>query len=777
MKSIKVSEYFRLSKPKYVILKLIPDTSIRNYNSSSIARTINHLGKSLNQRIYKESKYWNIEAPAKCSFMIDIRKSSVEFYFIVPETHEKLLREKITEVWPKITISIVDKVEQFTDEALKYQIHYKSEDPLSLTLDKRCNEPLNSILGVLDIIEEDDRVAVFYNFKPASQRRWVNQWNATYRRFNNNEPLDKEVLGKNYILKLLALTLVEVLEGIFEAVGEVFKKDKKDVNFIELAITNLVGNKGKELSKATLSKKDSIVLDTQIAVISQSKDKGRMINNANAVAQAFHQLNEDNELTYSELKTKRVYYTNYSIGAVNNKMSIEECQNLLELPGRTLLERHKAIDKVNVLESPVPDELAHGYLSLGNVTYKGKEQAAYLRDEYDQGNLPLTVMGPQGSGKSTYFANYAKCANSRGEAVIVIDFIKNCELSEAIKSAVPKDSILELDLSDSRNLQGFGYNEIKFNAEMDDFEVLELANLQAQQTMALIDAINNEGLPLTSKMRRYLSSAANVVFLNQGASIRDVVSCLQDFRKRAEFINKVPSSLKEQLEDEINALIELDDITVVKDKDTKEVITEVTGTKDSKIDGILDRVNLLKEDAKLKYMFNKRLDGNIDLVEEIEKGRVILIKMPEIKFPLQYVKNVLVTYFNTKVWLAAQIRGSMYLKPKRFHIIEDEIYQARTTEKILRDILPQTRKVGSKFVFSCHYLSQIETIKEALKASGSSYMLLQGTDKKNYEELKEELQPYELEDLLNLKQWHSLNLIKYEKGYAKFITHLPAPVN
>jgi shikimate kinase len=646
-----------------------------------------------------------------------------------------------------------------------------------LTLDKRCNEPLNSILNVLDIFEEEDRVAVFYNFKPVSQRRWSNQWNATYKRFNNNEPLDKEVLGRKYIIKLLALTFIEVLEGIFEAVGEVFKKDKKSVSFVELAITNLIGNNKKELSPATIKKKDSIILNTQIAVISESKDKNRMVNNANAVAQAFYQLNEDNELSYSELSTKRIYYTNYSIGTVNNKMSIDECQNLLELPGRTLLERHKAINKVDVLETPVPDELRHGYLNLGNSIYRGNEQPAYLRDEYDQGNLPLTVMGPQGSGKSTFFANYAKFAHSRNEAVIVIDFIKNCELSEAIKSVIPEEDLLELNLGNSKDLQGFGYNEIKFNSDMDDFEILELANLQAQQTMALIDAINNEGLPLTSKMRRYLSSAANVVFLNEGASIRDVVNCLQDYRKRSEFIKKVPESLKEQLEDEINALTELDDITIYKDKDTKDVVQEVTGTKDSKIDGILDRVNLLKEDAKLKYMFNKRLDINIDLVEEIEKGKVILIKMPEVKFPLQYVKNVLVTYFNTKIWLAAQIRGSMYDKPKRFHIIEDEIYQAKTTERILKDILPQTRKVGSKFVFSCHYLSQIETIQEALKASGSSYMLLQGTDKKNYEELKEELKPYELEDLLNLKQYHSLNLIKYEKGYAKFITHLPLPVN
>jgi hypothetical protein len=83
---------------------------------------------------------------------------------------------------------------------------------------------------------------------------------------------------------------------------------------------------------------------------------------------------------------------------------------------------------------------------------------------------------------------------------------------------------------------------------MTEFELLELSNMQAQQTMALVDAINSEGLPLTSKMRRYLSSAANIVFLQESSNIRDVINCLQDYRKRADFISKVPENLKEYLE-------------------------------------------------------------------------------------------------------------------------------------------------------------------------------------------------------------------------------------
>ena len=55
-------------------------------------------------------------------------------------------------------------------------------------------------------------------------------------------------------------------------------------------------------------------------------------------------------------------------------------------------------------------------------------------------------------------------------------------------------------------------------------------------------------------------------------------------------------------------------------------------------------------------------------------------------------------------------------------------------------------------------------------------MLLAGTNKDNYNELKDELYPYELEDLMNLKRYESLNLIKTQNGYAKFITKLPKPI-
>jgi hypothetical protein len=53
---------------------------------------------------------------------------------------------------------------------------------------------------------------------------------------------------------------------------------------------------------------------------------------------------------------------------------------------------------------------------------------------------------------------------------------------------------------------------------------------------------------------------------------------------------------------------------------------------------------------------------------------------------------------------------------------------------------------------------------------------MKGSGKANFNEFKDELAPYTLEDLEALPQYSSLNLINYEEGRAKFVTKLPKPL-
>ncbi|MGL5149651.1 MAG: type IV secretion system DNA-binding domain-containing protein, partial [Clostridium sp.] len=181
-------------------------------------------------------------------------------------------------------------------------------------------------------------------------------------------------------------------------------------------------------------------------------------------------------------------------------------------------------------------------------------------------------------------------------------------------------------------------------------------------------------------------------------------------------------------------------------------------------------------DFKIKFMYNKGLDNNINLSECMDQGKIVLIKMKEGDFPTKMQKNILVTYWISKIWLATQLRGMKHEKPLRANILVDEVFQAPTCMKTLEYILPQSRKFGTKFIFSTQYMKQLDSIFETLEASGSSFMMLTGSTEDDFNHFKSKIESFEFEDLRDMEKFSSLNIIKYSGGYASFITKLPKPI-
>ncbi|QTZ82926.1 lipid A export ATP-binding/permease [Clostridium phage phiCp-D] len=162
--SIPMDKFFNLIKPNYKYLKITPDKSIRNYNSANIAKAIKNTYKTILRHIRMEQKKLWVETSFKVSYLVDIKGGNASFYFLVPEVFLPILQEKIREVWSKATLTIEDHIEEHSKKAECYQITYKKEDALSINVDRKNNEPLNSILSVMDIMKDDDRVTIIYNF-------------------------------------------------------------------------------------------------------------------------------------------------------------------------------------------------------------------------------------------------------------------------------------------------------------------------------------------------------------------------------------------------------------------------------------------------------------------------------------------------------------------------------------------------------------------------------------------------------------------------------------
>ena len=748
MRSMSIYDYLEIKHPSYVYLRIVPSNSIRNYNTDKIISLVAGMYSSVFNRIERINKKLFFRCEAKASYYIYMEKAKVDFYFIVPEPHYLLFKEKIIDAWSnKITIEQVKSIPEFSEDCSKAYQSYSKSDALSLSCDKRNNDLLSGLLNTLYMMRDGDKVGVLYNFIPYRQQQWRSHFDRTMNALKEDFPVTKN--KTQFLISVMAFILDRIMNI---ALSAMFGDKKKKPN--ELII-----------SDCTRRKREQLIVQTQILCLSQSEDIWRERNNLTAVSKAFECLDSDNKLIPCNKKVK-VHFTDSRIrGVPCNLMSVSEAQNLVSCPGRELLEEHKVIESVKVYESPVPEELRHGYISLGMCRYKDSSTEAFLRDNKDQGSFPLVIFGEQGSGKSTYLANYVKDIQSRGEGAIVIDFIKNCELSDAIAKKVRANNLIVLDISDGTCLQGFGYNEIPVGSTKE--EKLQNANKKAEFIELLVDALQTTEGELSSSMSRYLNAAANVVFLSEDASFKDVIRCLENHEYRDKVISSVPEYLCDALDDEISALKELDD---------KNKAGEVSGTRMSRIDGVMHRVNEMKKNYTLKKMFYSDCSSNVDMVRAMDEGKVVLVKIPESHFSTPYVKNVLTTYFFTKVWASMMLRSTQ-ADPKRFHCIVDEIFQAHTAMQLLRDkeILPQTRKWRWKFVLSSQSVNKISLIDETLYSAGASYMFLKGSGKTNFNRFKEELSPYTLEDIESIPQYSSLNLINTEKGRNVFITKLPKP--
>lgn len=777
---MKLSEAIQIVKPGYAYLKLTSNNSVRNQSTYKIARTIVSVYKSIFQRIKIEEtkmvkllgkEFWmgtkySYQRSGKIGYFIYMEKKKIEFYFVVPRQYVSLLEEKLTDVWSGITIEEVMVLPAFSDEALKYQLVYNKEDALSLHTDMRDDDLLRSNLNVTNVLEGGDKIGLFYNFIPTRQHGWKNKYKDTMSKINNYEPIERDKSRGSYIFKYGMLFLTSILNEILGVFKDEKNSDNKDNLFISLMRRV---NKQNDLLPETIKKENATIVKTQILVLSESENVTRKYNSARSLTQSFETISGDNKLISKKCK-KKFDPTNYMLNGVStNYMSDIECSNLISLAGRNILEDYDFIDKIETKETQVPDELQEGKFLIGENTFRGNKQMAHLSDDREFKFLSLILIGPNRSGKSTLIGNLGKNAIESDEVVINFDFIGNCELSNEMSALFPPDKTFNINCDDPDKMQGLGYNEIGVS----DIPFKQYANtkLQTTQLTTLINSTNGSDQPLTTRMEKYLQSAANVVFICNG-SIRNVFEVLQDHKIRHTYISNVPEEQHENLQEYMDTLLELDD------KDKEGI---VDGTRYSRIDGILDRLNKLKANPYMEQMLKLDSTHNFNLVDEFQKAQLINIRMPETMFSTDNEKDVYATYWMTKIWLALQVRKGKFESNrgdmKKVNLFIDELYQVENTERFLTSKLSRLPKFNIKPIISCHYLNQIKHIREELRSANASYMLIAGCDKKNFKELESELYPYKEEDLLNLKRYHSLNLVKTRDGYGKFITKMPKPIH
>ncbi len=756
MYKINNKNFIEIKKDDYIILQIIPTKSNKNNKTDSIASLVN----SMHSKMFTiRNRKLNIKVPLKASYYIHITKSEVTFYFIIPKSSISRFKSKLSEVWKNVEIKEIEKLPINLNECTKYQLFYKMNDALSLNVDKRNNSLLNANMSVLEILESNESAGIFYNFIPTSERESNYFRSRDYidiiNRYKNGENLKK---NKN-IIDLGVITIKILFEIVEDIISNILRSNKND---------NVVIPISKRISSSTERKASSDICKTQTLVVSKSTNKDREEEIAISTCNTFNTIgeDEDNQFIYKKFKGVINIRKPRLLDVKENMTSVEECSNFLALPGADLINQYKNISHNKILEIKIPECLENGEIRIGTVKCKDKYQEAYYSMDEQIKRMSRVLLGSQGAGKDYYMCNLAKDIIKAGRGLIVIDYIDKCQLANNIKSITPTNRLLEIDCTNINQIQAFAYNELKFN-ESDSVESkIAIAMQNAEQLQVLLDSINDNNSQLTPRMLRYLYAASTVVYYkNINSSFKDVIDILTNPKKRMKLINELNKQEKEFLLDEI------DDIKDLNKKTDKNGNIE---NYDTKVDGIIDRISWLKTNMYTKFAFSKDSRNNIDFVDAINKNKVILIKIPEKQFKSKMIRNVLATFFLSKVWLAKQ-EGATEAYTELFI---NEIHQSYNCQLLLENILVEHRKFNLIPTLAMHYLSQCtEKCKKSILGSGASFLLLSGCDPQAYKDLSLQFDRYGYEDssITELERYHALCLIKNEdKGYSAFVAKLPS---
>lgn len=753
--SIKLSKYIEIQKAEYTHIQVIPSKSCRNTNTDKILVLANTMYKKLDRLIRIENKKLIITSKLKLSYYIHITKRCTEFYFIVPTVFYSQVKTKLSETWKNVEIKKVNALPININDCTKYQLSYKLNDVLSLNVDKRSNSLLNANLSVLEILQDDEAVGIFYNFIPMSQKE------QNYFKISSQEALNNFRKGinlkksKNIVdLGVISLKfLVDFINGLLNAFLSAPKNSHNIINPVE-----------KTTSSSTQRKAKSDIIKTQAIICAKSDEKERKKQLCTTTFNTFTSLNGDNELEMEEVKKNIDIYKD-DIKVKYNYTSTLESGKFVNVAGKDIIEQHKNIKHNKLLELRAPKCLEDGEVRIGEVKHKDDKQMTYYSTDEQMKRLGRVLLGPMGAGKDYYMTNMAKDIIKVGRGLIVLDYIDKCQLADNIKAITPIDRLIEINCANPKQLQSFAYDEYKYSDSDREVDKIDICMQKAQQYNMLLDTINDVNSTLTPRMLRYLNAAATIVFrVNQYSSFKDIIDVLKNPTKRDNIISLLPASAKELLQDEI------DDLEELSKRDKKGNIENA----DSKIDGILDRISKLKSSSiytKLSYISEST--NNVDFIKAINEGKVILIKIPAKRFS-KTMRSLLATFFLQKVWIAKE-QGATETQTELFI---NEIHQSYHCQLLMEDILVECRKFNLTPTLAMHYLSQgTKKLKESILASGSSFLLLSGCDKKAYDELKHyfEKDGYSENDLVELDRYNALCLIKNEETqYSSFVCKLPA---
>lgn len=772
---------------RMVTWKIKPDFNVVNDNNISIVSSMASMYTTPKDRLGLKKGLVTYASPSRSYFDMHFKPKQADFYMTAPNNYTDLVENSMKTTWNRSEIRKVSNkdMKKFDPRHTEVcEIVLRDYNFKSLNTGRGNLYPLTNMLSVVNSLRTGEQVRVNIAIEPTRRKNWIDIAKDEYKNYKKGHKVDNEMSTKDKLVKLgfmgaegLVNLYIEFRMLLFESIfGIIIPEKKEDNQKIELKIDSLESAKQENiyigLSPSTIYKMTAAAFKTRITILSESKDSNRAKLNMLSVANAYKDLNEDNELVVrilSKHEQESLFKSVMDYNVPTSKKCVcsdKEISKLIQLPQKDLQNEYK-IDAIDTREVDVPRVLQGGKVRICEVEKQGRKIIATWSTNKNIMALAKLWVGPQNCGKTTAIKRTVKETHKAGDSNMVIDYIESCETAREIAEVIPDNEKVLIKLGTKDHIPALAYNEVSrlITEDMDPWERVRLANLIAEQVEYLINAVTDSSTgELTAPMLRYLHAACMVIFIKPGAKVGEVFDILRRWDRRNEAIRYAKYSKCFDEDDDI--FFDLDELH---DRDTK---GKIIGTREHLISGVTNRITILKKNPYIKEMLKADIDTSQDLSKYIEEGKSVFIMIPQTLFPNPMIRDILTTFFISRIWLTVQMRENN-ADARLCHVIFDEVHQVPTTAKFLSNHITEFRRHRLGLMLSCHFLKQFRSLLTALKSSGVSYVLIAGTEKENLEMLKEELAPFTVEEGLSLKEHQCLNIINYGNQYAKFIGRLP----
>jgi hypothetical protein len=695
-------------------------------------------------------------------------EGKITFNYILPNKYSKIITGKIDKIFRVAGIQQKDDYFPKMFANSHYcSFHQNRHFMFSLSTDIKETGLLDGLMSIISNLQLNDNLLLQIGIVPLEDH-WKSEWFKANQRFKNGEELKVEgnifldAIDKTFKLGDNLFDLVDTLIGV----DTKKKNNRMDRMDMQSRRFEMLGNSNYRNAHFTSLKVNWNGYLTSIKVFCDNSSPSRIRYYSRLFNGIFRILDGDQELRMGSIKRFKGKERIFETQMFNrNIFSSKELSQFLRLPDRRLQYDFKSSMKsIEVTENEIPKELLDkNSIPIGETTYKGNKIMTYWNTkDKDMSPMHKIITGLQRSGKSNYLQHFAINAMKAGHSVFVIDSIKMCELADGIRDHLPMefhDKIIVLDYSNLDFLLSLAWSELrKYQSNTDTKHRMLLASQIAGNLESFIESVGGANTPqekFSARMKRFLACSAKLVLSQDGTNIKDVLDVLQYRDIRDEFIIK--SNLPED-----NVIVQ----------ELRRLDDPKTGTKYDLISGIIDRASIMTNDYLLELLLNQKPNDDIDFRYWADNGYAVLIKVSELKISRTSLRP-LVSFIYSKIWLSMFSRGEQK-NPRLTHVILDEIHNFPEICNMIKGNCREAAKYALSYVFTSHMLTDLKGLLSVIKGSGANFMLFK-TSKENLKLLEEELMQgnIEIQEAMELKKFHSINIVNYDREYSVFTTKSP----